>query len=150
MLLCTLCYNRMGLVRRVKCHSRVPSRIRRGHAGWGGVSLFQVLLFVGLRKLGTAFGTGGLPTCKRVRHLLKEINKVWYKMWHALVTIKLCTHAKFCILFLKFCLCKWNHRLRVKMCIIKMIPPPHLAVNQPLCILYSCVCTVQQLAQKGW
>lgn len=31
-----------------------------------------------------------------------------------------------------------------------MIPPPILAVNHPFCILNSCACTVQQLAQKGW
>ena len=53
----------------------VTSRIGRRYAGRGGSAGFGthgVLWFGGLRELGTAFGTAGLPTGKRVRYLPRK------------------------------------------------------------------------------
>lgn len=168
----TLCDNRMGRVRRVKSDTGVTSRIRRGHAGWGGGGRLRahgVLLFGGLRKLGTAFRAGGLPTSKGMRHLLRQNRQTLLEssmdLLHALVITDKIVHigwvqasvVPLSLVLWCVCLCRWYQGVPVWMCIINwMMPPPILAVNHPFCILNSCNGTVWQLAQRragsarGW
>ncbi len=119
----TLCVNRMSRVRGVERHARVTSRIRRGHAGRGGSRRFRadgVLLFGGLRELGTAFRAGGLPTSKGVRHLLMKNQStvrssmdLFLKLW----LIKLCTWAEFRLVLILLLWC-YNAIVRLTMQLI--------------------------------
>lgn len=81
----------------------------RGHAGRrrrGGPRPGAVLLLNGLRKLDTAFGTGGLPTGEGVGHLLGGVNKTTLTRRclgrFRLLTTRFCKHSC-CIAFLGSC-----------------------------------------------
>lgn len=139
----------------------VTSGIRWGHARWRSRSWSRpggVLLFDGLRELGTAFRAGGLPTSKGVGHLAGKISaKIRKRQKGTLATLKIFLGGTVrrgrcfkscCRLLFGLSEIKSHQYGCASLAERRHLQIPLLTIL--FCTLNGCACIIRQLAGRGW